>query len=160
MPFIINNSKTDYWFLNNSYLLSSTYFLLSSLLNVSPALIHVILILTLRGEIIIPHPISRWENLFSHPPLLPATWVSMVLANFYLFFWETTPFSSSVHLIVLGLTPSWFQRRTPDLGPASQSVPFGLAFEDSDWVRGEYVTHLRQWMMNSWAGALSLLWGG
>ncbi|XP_043293060.1 uncharacterized protein LOC122692785 [Cervus elaphus] len=43
--------------------------------------------------------------------------------------------SGSVHLIVLGLTPSWFQRRTPDLGPASQSVPIGLASEDSDRVR-------------------------
>lgn len=104
MPFIINNSNTDYWFLNNSYLLSSTYLLLSSLLNVSPALIHVILTLTCRGEIIISHPINKWENLFSHLPLLPATWVSMVLPNFYLFLGKP-PLSSSVHLIVLGAHP-------------------------------------------------------
>lgn len=64
-------------------------------------------------------------------------------AKFLLGFWETTPFSSSVHLIVLGLTPSRFQR-IPDLGPANQSIPIGLDFEDSDWVRGEHVAHLRQ----------------
>lgn len=160
MPFIINNSNTDYWFLNNSYLLSSTYLLLSSLLNVSPALIHVILTLTCRGEIIISHPINKWENLFSHLPLLPATWVSMVLPNFYLFLGKPPLFQVQFTWLSWGLTPSPFQRRIPDVGPASQNIPIGLAFEDSDWVRGGHVAHLRPWMMNPWAGALSPLWGG